>query len=505
MSIDVVYSRSLYGMNAPLVEIETLLSNGLPSFNIVGLPDTEVKESRERVRAAILQSGFTFPNKKIIVNLAPAELPKESGRFDLPIAISILLASKQINNDQISNFEFAGELALSGDLRPIRGAVLMLQESIKSNRYFILPKENAQFASFLETDKELGAISLLEVASFLNKKTNLEANYNSKLENIIDNNDNSLDMSDIKGQYTAKLTIEIVAAGGHSLLMIGPPGTGKTMLAYRLPSILPPLTKEEIFENISLYSVIDSNLYNIDKKFNYYARPFRAPHHSISASALVGGGSIPRPGEISLSNNGVLFLDELTEFNKNALEVLREPLEIGKINISRTTRQSTFPAKFQLIAAMNPCPCGYFNHPKKNCSCSQEQINRYKKKISGPFVDRIDLIIEVPALSNDDLTNTKPEENSISIKNRILKARKMQLERQNKINCKLTTKELESIANISTNAKKTLANLIEKLNISARSYHKILKVSRTIADLAEDKIVLDKHVLKAISLRRQIN
>ena len=397
MTFAVVNSRALSGMNAPLVEVEVHLSNGLPQCNIVGLPDTEVKESRDRVRAAIVQSGFEFPTQKITVNLAPADLPKESGRFDLPIAIGILAASGQIASDKLTQYEFAGELALSGSLRPIRGALAMAYQAQKSDRTFILPRDNAMQASVMPQVSALGANSLGEVAAHLNGTQTLlpcEATF-SQTEN-----ESLPDLCDVKGQHTARLALEIAAAGGHSLLILGPPGTGKSMLAQRLPSILPPLTDDELASVWALRSLVPqfSGCLKQDTR-----RPFRAPHHSASSAALVGGGSDPKPGEISLAHKGVLFLDELPEFDRRVLEMLREPLESGEIHISRATRQATFPAQFQLVAAMNPCPCGYLGHPSKPCRCTPDSIKRYRAKISGPLLDRIDLTIEVPAFTAAEL------------------------------------------------------------------------------------------------------
>ena len=408
MTFAVVNSRALSGMNAPLVEVEVHLSNGLPQCNIVGLPDTEVKESRDRVRAAIVQSGFEFPTQKITVNLAPADLPKESGRFDLPIAIGILAASGQIASDKLTQYEFAGELALSGSLRPIRGALAMAYQAQKSDRTFILPQDNAMQASVMPQVSVLGANSLGEVAAHLNGTQILlpcEATF-SQTEN-----ESLPDLCDVKGQHTARLALEIAAAGGHSLLMLGPPGTGKSMLAQRLPSILPPLTDDELASVWALRSLVPqfSGCLKQDTR-----RPFRAPHHSASSAALVGGGSDPKPGEISLAHKGVLFLDELPEFDRRVLEMLREPLESGEIHISRATRQATFPAQFQLVAAMNPCPCGYLGHPSKPCRCTPDSIKRYRAKISGPLLDRIDLTIEVPALTAAELISAQPGESSAS-------------------------------------------------------------------------------------------
>ena len=496
MTWAVVYSRALSGMSAPLVEVEVHLANGLPQVNIVGLPDTEVKESRDRVRAAIVQSGFEMPMKKITVNLAPADLPKESGRFDLPIAVGILAASGQILTDKLAEYELAGELALSGALRPIRGALAMAWQGAKDRRAFILPAENAAQTAVLNGLTAYGASSLGEVAAHLNgiaplpeMKADIRPSENRTLP----------DLSEVKGQHTARLALEIAAAGGHSLLMVGPPGTGKSMLAQRLPGILPPLADDELISVWALRSLLPPHLQD-----NSTERPFRSPHHSASAVALVGGGSDPRPGEISLAHHGVLFLDELPEFDRKVLEVLREPFENGEIHISRAARQAVYPARFQLVAAMNPCPCGYLGHPAKPCRCTPESISRYRGKISGPLLDRIDLTIEVPALSAAELTQAQAGEASASVRERVLAARARQTARQGKTNAGLNAAELDSIARIEPEAKQALGEMLEKLSLSARSYHRILRVARTLADLAGDETVNRGHVLRAVSFRRAL-
>ena len=495
MSLALVYSRALSGINAPLVEVEAHLANGLPQFNIVGLPDTEVKESRDRVRAAILQSGFEFPAKRITVNLAPADLPKESGRFDLPIAIGILAASGQVLPDHLANYELAGELALSGNVRSIRGALAMAWQGAQAKRAFILPSNNATQAAMMQGVTAYGAESLLQVVAHLNGTTSLNlatpSTSLSKTATLLP------DLQDVKGQHTARLALEIAASGGHSLLMIGPPGTGKSMLAQRLPSILPPLSNEELIEVWALRSLLPQYQQDLNTQ-----RPFRSPHHSASAAALVGGGSEPRPGEISLAHHGVLFLDELPEFDRKVLEVLREPLESGEIHLSRAARQATYPARFQLIAAMNPCPCGYLGHAVKPCRCTPESVQRYRNKISGPLLDRIDLVIEVPSLSAHELTQSQLGESSTTILARVLKAREKQLMRQGKTNAHLTATELETLAQISADAKTTLSELLDKLSLSARGFHRILRVARTLADLADEEVVQRSHVLRAVSFRR---
>lgn len=496
MTLAVVYTRALSGIDAPAVEVEAHLANGLPAFNIVGLPDTEVKESRDRVRAAIIQSGFEFPAKKITVNLAPADLPKESGHFDLPIAIAILAASGQVKLDKLPEYELAGELALSGKLRPIRGAIAMVWRNTQTGRSFILPKENAEHVAHIKQVCSYPATTLAEVAAHFNQIQALVPQQPNN-DAVYHDHASTLDLADIKGQHTARLALEIAAAGGHSLLMMGPPGTGKSMLAQRLPSILPALTDDEFFSVWALHSLLPENQPALSRQ-----RPFRAPHHSASAAAIAGGGSQPKPGEISLAHHGVLFLDEFPEFDRKVLEILREPLENGEIHLSRAARQTTYPAKFQLVAAMNPCPCGYLGHPTKPCRCTPDAISRYRNKISGPLLDRIDLIIEVPAISGKELHQAPAGESSEIVQARVLAARKQQIERQGKVNAELSGHELDQSTSISDDAKTTLAQTIDKLSLSARSYHRILRVSQTLADLNHDALVTRSHILRAIGLRR---
>lgn len=496
MSLALVYSRALSGMNAPLVEVEAHLANGLPAFNIVGLPDTEVKESRDRVRAAIIQSGFEFPAKKITVNLAPADLPKESGRFDLPIALGILAASGQIMADKLAQYEFAGELALSGALRPVRGALAMAWQGMKAGRAFILPQQNAEQAAIINGITVYGAGSLGQVAAHLNAVEPL-AQTQADMAQRPSENRNLPDLKDVKGQHTARLALEIAAAGGHSLLMMGPPGTGKSMLAQRLPSILPPLTDDELIEVWALRSLLPNHRQEL-----HYSVPFQSPHHTSSPVAVVGGNS--GPGEISLAHNGILFFDELPEFDRKVLEVLREPLETGEIHISRAAHKAVYPAKFQLVAAMNPCPCGYLGHPAKPCRCTPESIARYRGKISGPLLDRIDLTIEVPALSAAELTQQQAGESSAEVSARVRAARNRQYARQGKVNAALSVTELDETAMVSKEAHETLGSLLEKLSLSARSYHRIMRVARTLADLNGDENVGRAHVLRAVSFRRAL-
>jgi len=494
MSLSVVHSRALAGLDAPPVLVEVHLANGLPAFNIVGLPDTEVKESRDRVRAAILTSGFEFPAKKLTVNLAPADLPKESGRFDLPIAIGVLAASGQIDASRLEHYELAGELGLTGALRPVRGALAMVWQAKQAGRAFILPPDSAAEAAWVSEATVHPADSLAAVCAHLNGLASLPVQERGESGAEL----NYPDLADVKGQGTARRALELAAAGGHSLLLVGPPGTGKSMLAARLPGILPPLGEHEALESAAIRSLSHGGV----SANTLAVRPFRSPHHSASAVALVGGGSDPRPGEISLAHHGVLFLDELPEFDRKVLEVLREPLESGEIHISRASRQAVFPARFQLVAAMNPCPCGYHGHPAKRCRCSFEQIQRYRGKISGPLLDRIDLTIEVPSLSPGELDAGAAGESSERVRARVLAARERQLARQGKANYLLSGRELDEVAAIEAQAREMLVQIAEKLGLSARSYHRLLRVSRTVADMEDSPSVLREHVLQAVPFRR---
>src|SRR6266704_2650584 len=435
MSLAVLHSRALSGLDAPEVTVEVHLANGLPSFTIVGLPDTEVKESRDRVRAALVNSRFEFPARRITVNLAPAELPKESGRFDLPIALGILAASHQLEVDGFSKYEFAGELSLTGELRPVRGALAMTWRAARDGRAFVLPQASADQAALVEEARVYQAGSLLEVCAHLAGRQSLRQPAAKPI--VIP--PNYPDLADVKGQAQPKRALEVAAAGGHSMLMIGPPGTGKSMLAARFAGLLPPMSSAEALESAALASLGSGGF----RPETWKQRPFRAPHHSASSVALVGGGSDPRPGEISLAHNGVLFLDELPEFDRRVLEALREPLESGRVAISRAARQAEYPARFQLIGAMNPCSCGYLGHFNGKCRCTPDQVARYRSKLSGPLLDRVDIQIEVPALREDELVHSGHGESSAQVRERVERTVTRQLERQGKTNTRLGPREVE--------------------------------------------------------------
>ena len=519
MSLAVLRSRALTGMQAPEVTVEVHLANGLPAFTIVGLPETEVKESKDRVRAALQNSGFEFPARRITVNLAPADLPKESGRFDLPIALGILAASGQMPDDQLARYEFAGELSLSGELRPIRGALAMTfamhnrKPDNQSRRHaadagrtqdpggFILPRANADEAALVGSAAIFPADSLLQVCAHFTAHDPAARLVRHLRGEAVAASAAPLapDFADVKGQALAKRALEVAATGGHSVLLVGPPGTGKSMLAARFAGILPPMSEDEALESAAVQSLCGA--YDAT---GWKRRPYRAPHHTASAIALVGGGNNPRPGEISLAHAGVLFLDELPEFDRKVLEVLREPLESGHITISRAARQAHFPARFQLIAAMNPCPCGYLGHPANRCQCTPESVRRYQARISGPMLDRIDMQIHVASLPHHELQQVASGEASALVAARVAHARHAQHSRQAKPNHLLNSAEIDRHCAPDAGGAELLRLAMERLNWSGRAYHRVLKVARSIADLAGSAAIGQPHVAEAIQYRRAL-
>ena len=478
--------------------MEVHAASGLPALSIVGLPEMAVRESKDRVRGAVINGHFQFPAGRVTINLAPADLPKEGGRFDLPIAIGILGASRQVRGEQLARHEFVGELALTGALRPVSAVLPAALAAREAGRALVLPRENAEEAALVSGLEILPADHLLQVCDHLNGQSPLAPFDAPDMRRRRPDYD---DLADVRGQEHAKRALEIAAAGAHSLLFIGPPGTGKSMLANRLPGILPELSEDEALQAAAIRSV--SGREPLDPA-RWRERPFRAPHHTASGVALVGGGSNPRPGEISLAHLGVLFLDELPEFDRRVLEVLREPLESGHIHISRAARQAEFPARFQLVAAMNPCPCGYLGDENGRCRCTAEQVARYRSRISGPLLDRIDMQIEVPRLPAERLAAapTTAAEPSADVRARVEGARARQQARAAKPNAALGPRELERDCRLDDTSRALLTQVLQRLSLSARAYHRILKVARTIADLAGSDAVSTAHLSEAVGYRR---
>ncbi len=495
MGLSLVHSRGCTGVEAPLITVEVHLSGGLPSMHMVGLPETAVRESKDRVRSAVLNSGFKWPQSRITISLAPADLPKEGGGLDLPIALGILAASKQVPAITLGNCEFLGELSLNGELRPVRGVLPAAIQSREHRRTLVIPQDNAAEAGLVRNGETYCGSSLMAIAGWLCGRQELPRCETTLSERTA----TQPDLADVIGLPGPKRALEIAAAGGHHLLLAGPPGTGKTLLASRLPGILPPMTEQEALESAAVTSVSRAGFDLSD----WGIRPFRSPHHSCTSAALAGGGSRPRPGEISLAHNGVLFLDELPEFGRHTLEILREPLESGRIIISRAVMQSTFPARFQLVAAMNPCPCGLSGDESGRCCCSAEQIQRYRARVSGPLLDRIDIQVEVLRPKTSILTTPSGNiENSIEVRERVIESRRLQIRRAGRANALLGNDELKHFCHIGGTTLQLLEDAARQLYLSPRACHRILKVSRTIADLDDAADITPEHLAEAVAFRR---
>ncbi len=497
MNLSVVNSRALVGVKAVPVAVEIHLAGGLPSLSIVGMPETAVRESKDRVRSAIINSGFEFPTRRITVNLAPADLPKSGGRFDLPIAVGLLAASGQIDPLRLTGREFVGELALSGEVRAVDGTLPTAMAAHAAGCSLVVPSHNAIEASLVEGCDIYACESLLHLCNHLAFPEELE-HLKPEPVPLSDGLEHCADLSDVRGQHQARRALEVAASGGHNLLLVGPPGTGKSMLASRLPGILPPMTLQESLETASVASISRGGL----SVSQWRQRPYRAPHHTSSGVALVGGGSQPKPGEISLAHNGVLFLDELPEFSRSVLDVMREPVENGEITISRAGHQADFPARIQLIAAMNPCPCGYYGDQREPCRCSPEMISRYQSRVSGPLLDRVDIQISVQRIEYAMLrSDAKKGESSVQVRKRVVTAYQAQLERTGKSNAQLSSEEIEQHCVLDEEQHEWLESALNKFNLSARAIHRTLKVARTIADMDGSDQIAGPHLREALSYR----